>query len=48
MDERRAYAALRRHLDGLPVGFPKSRAGGRILRRLFSPAEARVALGLSM
>lgn len=47
MDERRAYAALRRHLDGLPVGFPKSRAGGRILRRLFSPAEARVALGLS-
>jgi Fe-S-cluster-containing hydrogenase component 2 len=47
MDSRKAYAELRRHLDTLPVGFPRSRAGGRILRRLFTPAEARAALGLS-
>ncbi len=47
MDTRKAYAELRRHLDTLPVGFPRSRAGGRILRRLFDPAEARAALGLS-
>ena len=31
----------------MPVGFPRSRAGERILRRLFTPVEARVALGLS-
>ena|GEM_PF-57904 len=47
MDSRRAYAELRRHLDSLPVGFPRSRAGRRILHRLFAPAEARAALGLS-
>ncbi len=47
MDPRKAYADLRRHLDTLPVGFPRSRAGGRILRGLFTPAEARAARGLS-
>lgn len=47
MDTRKVYADLRRHLDTQPVGFPRSRAGGRILRRLFSPSEARAALGLS-
>lgn len=47
MDIRTAYSDLRRHLDSLPVGFPRSRAGGRILRRLFTPVEARAALGLS-
>ncbi len=47
MDSRKAYADLRRHLDSLPVGFPRSRAGGRILRGLFTPPEARAALGLS-
>ncbi len=46
MDSRKTYAELRRHLDSLPVGFPRGRAGIRILRRLFSPAEARAALGL--
>ena len=46
MDSVRAYAALRKHLDCQPVGFPRSRAGGRILRRLFTEPEAGVALGL--
>ncbi len=41
-----AYAALRRHLNSLPVGFPKTPAGMRILQRLFTPVEARAALGL--
>lgn len=46
MTDDRVYAELRRHLDSLPVGFPKSSSGMRILRRLFSETEARVALGL--
>jgi hypothetical protein len=41
-----AYAGLRRHLNALPVGFPKTPSGMRILRRLFTPVEARAALGL--
>lgn len=44
MDNRRPYDALRRKLDTLPVGYPKGRAGGRILKRLFTPEEAVVAL----
>lgn len=46
MNNDAAYAALRKHLDGLPIGFPKAAAGGRFLRRLFSPEEARLALAL--
>jgi Fe-S-cluster-containing hydrogenase component 2 len=42
----RAYDALRKHLDTLPIGFPKAAAGGRFLRRLFTPEEARLALAL--
>jgi ferredoxin len=42
----RAYDALRKHLDGLPIGFPKAAAGGRFLRRLYTPEEARLALAL--
>jgi len=38
------HDALRRKLDTLPVGYPKGRAGMRILRRLFTEEEARVAL----
>jgi Na+-translocating ferredoxin:NAD+ oxidoreductase subunit B len=41
-----AYEGLRRHLNALPVGFPKTPSGMRILRRLFTPLEARAALGL--
>jgi Fe-S-cluster-containing hydrogenase component 2 len=46
MKNNRAYEALRNHLDKLPIGFPKATAGGRFLRRLFSPEEARLALAL--
>lgn len=46
MNKDEAYDALRKHLDGLPVGFPKAAAGGRFLRRLFTPDEARLALAL--
>ena len=39
------YQALREHLDGLPGGFPATDSGVeiRILKRLFSPAEAELA-----
>ena len=42
------YAALREHLDSLPAGFPATKSGVeiRILKRLFSPAEAGLALHL--
>jgi Fe-S-cluster-containing hydrogenase component 2 len=40
------YDTLRRHLDSLPVGFPRSASGMHILRRLFTEPEARVALGV--
>lgn len=42
------YRALQRHLDTMPVRFPKTRSGVeiRILKRLFSEEEARLALGL--
>jgi len=46
MRDDHVYAELRRHLDSLPIGFPKSSSGMRILKRLFSETEARVALGL--
>lgn len=46
MNGKRVYAALRKHLNSLPVGFPRSPAGLRILRKLFSEAEASAALGL--
>ena len=42
------YHALREHLDSLPAGFPPTESGVeiRILKRLFSPAEAGLALHL--
>ena len=48
MDE--LFQALRRHLDSLPAGFPSTPSGVeiRILKRLFTPDEARLALGLTM
>jgi Na+-translocating ferredoxin:NAD+ oxidoreductase subunit B len=44
------YTALARHLDALPGGFPETESGVelRILRRLFSPEEAELALHLTL
>jgi len=43
------YRRLQQHLDRMPVGFPATESGVelRILRHLFTPAEAEVALLLS-
>jgi ferredoxin len=42
------YQALREHLDSLPGGFPPTESGVelRILKRLFTPEEAELALHL--
>jgi len=44
------YQELARHLDDLPGGFPPTESGVelRILRRLFTPEEAELALHLSL
>jgi ferredoxin len=44
------YEKLATHLDDLPAGFPATETGVelRILKRLFTPQEAEVALGLTM
>ncbi|MEW6673700.1 MAG: 4Fe-4S binding protein [Thermodesulfobacteriota bacterium] len=44
------YKNLAMHLDNLPGGFPATESGAeiRILKRLFTPQEAEVALHLSM
>jgi Pyruvate/2-oxoacid:ferredoxin oxidoreductase delta subunit len=43
------YRRLQQHLDKMPVGFPETESGVelRILKRLFTPEEAEVALFLS-
>lgn len=43
------YRALQRHLDGLPVAYPETASGVelRILQRLFTEAEAEVALAVT-
>jgi Pyruvate/2-oxoacid:ferredoxin oxidoreductase delta subunit len=48
-DEADVYRRLQRHLDELPVGYPATASGVelRILKRLFTPEEAEVALALS-
>jgi len=48
--ERDIYQRLARHLDDLPGGFPPTASGVelRILRRLFTPEEAGLALHLSL
>jgi electron transport complex protein RnfB len=45
-----AYKVLAAHLDKLPAGFPPTQSGVelRILKRLFSPQEAEIAVGLTM
>jgi Pyruvate/2-oxoacid:ferredoxin oxidoreductase delta subunit/DNA-binding Lrp family transcriptional regulator len=47
--EENIYQDLRRHLDRMPVAFPATESGVeiRILKHLFSPREARLALCLS-
>jgi Na+-translocating ferredoxin:NAD+ oxidoreductase subunit B len=49
-DDRDVYRLLQQHLDRMPVGFPATASGVelRILRRLFTPEEAGVALLLGM
>ena len=44
------YAKLAKHLDDLPGGFPPTESGVelRILRKLFSPEEAELALKLTL
>lgn len=44
------YAALARHLDDLPAGYPATDSGVelRILRRLFTPEEAALAVYLTL
>jgi NAD-dependent dihydropyrimidine dehydrogenase PreA subunit len=50
MDGDEIYRDLQRDLDRMPVGFPATEAGVeiRILKQLFSPEEARIAMRLDM
>ncbi len=43
------YRDLQKHLDKQPVGYPATKSGAeiRILKRLFTPEEARLAMHLS-
>jgi len=49
MEDDALYRALQRHLDRMPVPFPPTESGVelRILKQLFTPEEARLALCLS-
>lgn len=49
MNDEKLYRALQRHLDRMPVPYPSTESGVeiRILKHLFTPGEARVALRLS-
>jgi Na+-translocating ferredoxin:NAD+ oxidoreductase RNF subunit RnfB len=48
--ESQIYQDLRKHLDELPIGMPATASGVeiRILKHLFTPEEARIAVQLSM
>ena len=48
-DSDRVYRHLQRHLDDQAVGFPATRSGAeiRILKRIFDPDEATLAMRLS-
>lgn len=50
MNESSVYEKLALHLDRLPAGFPRTDSGVelRILRKLFTPEEARLAVLLSL
>lgn len=49
MNDEAVYRDLQRHLDRMPIPFPATDSGVeiRILKRLFLPEEARIALCLS-
>src|SRR3974390_340938 len=49
MEGEEIYRALQRHLDRMPVAYPATESGVeiRILKQLFTPEEARLALCLS-
>ncbi len=40
------YRQLQEHLDKMPIGFPKAKSGSdiRLLKHLFSPEEAKIAM----
>ena len=44
------YEKLAQHLDNLPAGYPRTESGVeiRILRRLFTPEDAELALHLTL
>jgi len=44
------YEKLAKHLNDLPAGFPRTESGAemRILRRLFTPEDAELALHLTL
>ncbi len=48
--ESQIYRDLQIHLDKLPIGFPPTESGVeiRILKHLFTPEEAKLAMQLSM
>ena len=48
MADDAVYRALQRHLDSMPVGFPETASGVeiRILKQLFTPEEAKIAVQL--
>ena len=48
--ENQIYRDLQKYLDRMPNGFPEAESGVdiRLLKRLFTPEEARVAMQLSM
>lgn len=47
--EEKIYRDLQKHLDKQPVGYPETKSGAeiRILKRLFTPEEARLAMNLT-
>ena len=49
MPVEHVYRQLQQHLDRMPVGFPATESGVeiRILKHLFTPVEAGIALELS-
>jgi len=42
------YRKLQEHLDKMPLGFPSTKSGSdiKLLKRLFSPQEAKIAMFL--
>jgi electron transport complex protein RnfB len=50
MKEQNIYERLRRHLDSAPIPLPASPSGTelRLLKHLFTPEEAEIALALSV